>query len=192
MRFVRILMLVSATMLGSLQANAAGVDFRVADKAAEMFYMYKSSTFGYGGSDVSWGYFFNEADDKMLSASVLVSGNGAGGSRAFQFGVGFKGFYALYDQANVEGGGLGLGGLVRYVFASSTPIAILAEGYVVPKITSVGDAEDFNEWRIALELEVSPSARAYIGHRKTTMSDANGNDYDLDNDDIHVGIRINF
>jgi len=185
---------ISATvlLLASLQAGATGFDFRIADKAAEMFYLYKSSTFGYGGSDVGWGIFFNENDDKMLSGSLLVSGNGAGGKRALQFGVGIKGFVADFGNGvDVQGGGLGIGGLIRYVFSSSTPIAILVEAYSVPTITSFGDADDFSEARFALELEVSPSARAYLGYRTLTLETENNNEHELD-DSLHFGVRIGF
>lgn len=193
MRF-SIVRLATATMflLTGMQANATGFDFRVADKAAEIFYLYKSSTFGYGGSDVGWGVFFNDNEDKMITGSLLVSGNGAGGKRALQFGVGVKGFLADFgNNVDIQGGGLGIGGLIRYVFSSSTPVAILVEAYTVPAITSFGDADDFSEARFALELEVSPSARAYVGYRTMTLEDDGNNEYELD-DSVHVGVRVSF
>jgi len=195
MRFIFRSALKSAAALGlllaSFQSNATGFEFRVADKAAELFYLYKSSTFGYGGSDVGWGVMFNENDDVMLSGSLLVSGNGAGGKRALQFGVGVKGYVADLNGADLQGGGLGIGGLVRYVFSSSTPFAILVEAYTVPTITTLGDAADFSEARIAFELEVSPSARAYIGYRTVTLEDDGNNEYELD-DSAHFGVRLSF
>jgi len=192
MRMITRFISATALLLASLQAGATGFDFRIADEAAEVFYLYKSSTFGYGGSDVGWGIFFNENDDKMLSGSLLVSGNGAGGKRALQFGVGIKGFVADFGNgADVQGGGLGIGGLIRYVFSSSTPVAILVEAYSVPTITSFGDADDFSEARFALELEVSPSARAYLGYRTMTLETDSNNEYELD-DSLHFGVRIGF
>ena len=185
------LMVSSLLMLASFQSSAAGFDFRVADKAAEVFYLYNSSTFGYGGSDIGWGYFFNENDDQMISGSLLVSGNGAGSKRALQFGVGVKAFLADFgNNVDVYGGGIGIGGLLRYVFSSSTPVAILLEAYAVPTITSIGDATDFSEARISFELEVSPSARAYVGYRTVTL-ETETNEYKLD-EAAHFGVRISF
>lgn len=179
-------------MVASFQVNATGFEFRVADKTAELFYLYKSSTFGYGGSDVGWGVMFNENDDIMLSGSLLVSGNGAGGKRALQFGVGIKGYVADFsNNVDIQGGGLGIGGLIRYVFSSTTPFAVLVEAYTVPTITTFGDAADFTEARIAFELEVSPSARAYIGYRTVTLEDDGNNEYELD-DSAHFGVRLSF
>lgn len=192
MRFILRFTSAMVLLAASIQAHATGFEFRVADKAAEVLYLYKSSTFGYGGSDVGWGVFFNENNDKMVSGSLLVSGNGAGGKRALQFGVGIKGFVADFgNDVDIQGGGLGIGGLIRYVFSSSTPFAILVEAYTVPAITSIGDADDFSEARLALELEVSPSAKAYIGYRTVTLEDESNNEYELD-DSAHFGVRVSF
>lgn len=178
-------------MLASVQSNATGLEFRVANESAEVLYLYKSSTFGYGGSDVSWGYYFNENDDVMLSGSFLISGNGAGSKRALQFGVGVKAFVVDVANADIQGGGLGIGGLFRYVFSSSTPIAVLIEAYTVPTITGFGDTDGFTETRFALELEVSPSARAYVGYKTVTLDDENNVEYKIDNTS-HIGIRLSF
>lgn len=180
-------------MVTGMQASATGFEFRVADKTAEMFYLYKTSTFGYGGADVGWGYFFNENNDKMLSASVLVSGNGAGNNKALQFGVGMKAYLASIDASpsNLEAGGVGLGGLIRYVFSSATPVAILLEAYTVPQVTSVGDSDDLNEQRFAIELEVTPSAKAYIGYREITFGLEAGGEAVID-EETHFGVRVNF
>lgn len=183
------LMAAMILMVASFQSSAAGLDLRLADKAAEFFYLYNSSTFGYGGSDVGWGYFYNEKD-KMLTGSLLVSGNGAGSKSALQFGVGIKAFLADIGNTTVQGGGVGVGGLLRYVFASSRPVAILFEAYAVPTITTVGDATDFTEARFALELEVSPSARGYIGFRTVILEDAT-TEYTLD-ESVHLGVRLSF
>jgi YfaZ precursor len=178
-------------VFASFQSSAAGLEFRVANESAEVLYLYKSSTFGYGGSDVSWGYYFNENDDIMLSGSFLISGNGAGSKRALQFGVGVKAFLVDVANADVQGGGLGIGGLFRYVFSSSTPVAVLVEAYTVPTITGFGDTDGFTETRFALELEVSPSARAYIGYKTVTLQDDNKTEYEID-DTAHIGIRLSF
>lgn len=178
-------------MLASFQSSAKGFEFRVANESAEVLYLYKSSTFGYGGSDVAWGYYFNEADDVMLSGSFLISGSGAGSQRALQFGVGVKAFLVDVDSAGIQGGGLGIGGMFRYVFSSSTPVAILVEAYTVPTITGFSDTDSFSEARFALELEVSPSARAYIGYKTVTLQDDAMNEYKIDNTS-HIGIRLSF
>lgn len=177
--------------LVSTQTYARGVDLRLADDTAELIYLTESSTFGYGGADVGLGIFFNEADDFMLSADVMVTGHSAGNNRPLQFGVGGKLMFASLDLPDEEVGALAIGGQVRYVIPSSTPVAFLASGFFAPSITSFSDADGFIEYRIAVELEVTPSARAYIGWRNMEYELETGADIEID-DDIHFGVKVEF
>lgn len=175
----------------STQTYARGVDLRLADKTAELIYLTESSTFGYGGADVGLGVFFNEADDLMLSGTMMITGNSANNNSPFQFGVGFKLSGAKLDGPDEQVGALAVGGQLRYVIPSSTPIAFLAEGFVAPEITSFSEATQYSEYRFAVELEVTPSARAYVGFRHMQYELNNGPDYELD-DDAHIGVRVEF
>lgn len=174
------------------QVQARGVDLRLADETAEMVFLTESSTFGYGGADVGLGFFFNEADDVMFSASAMVTGHGAGNNRALQFGVGAKFMMPSLDFEDEVVAGLAIGGQIRYVIPATTPIALLAEGFIAPKIVSFSGAEQLSEYRFALELEVTPSARAYVGFRHFEVDLENGpTGRELD-DEAHIGIRIQF
>lgn len=177
--------------LSSTQVFARGVDLRLANETAEIIYLTESSTFGYGGADVGFGVFFNEADDLMLSADVMITGHGAGNNRPLQFGVGGKLMFASLEVPNEEVGALAIGGQVRYVIPSSTPVAFLAAGFFAPSITSFSDADDFTEFRLAVELEVTPSARAYLGWRNMEYELENGTEVELD-DDVHFGVKVEF
>ena len=171
--------------------QAKGLDLRLADKTAEIIYLTESSTFGYGGADVGMGIFFNDADDLMFSASAMVAGHGSGNNQALQFGVGVKLSFMTLDVLNLEAAALSVGGQIRYVIPSKTPIAFLAEGFISPNITSFGDADRTMEYRLALELEVTPSARAYIGYRNIELDIPGNVDYEMD-DEVHLGVRLAF
>ncbi len=174
------------------QAQAKGLDLRLSDKTAELIYLTESSTFGYGGADMGLGFFYNDADDVMFSASMMVTGHGAGNNRALKFGVGVKLLGAELDEPDLTAAALAVGGQIRYVFPSTTPFALLAEGFISPDITSFSDAEQMLEYRFALELEVTPSARAYLGYRKIEFDMTNGlKDYEMD-DEVHLGVRLAF
>ncbi len=174
-------------------ANATGIDFRLGSKTAEVTALTQSATFGYGGADIGYGFFFNENSDYMASGSMLVSGSSSGDVRALHFGVGAKVYLGRLDlqPQKLDGGGLAIGGQVRYVFPASTPLAILAEAFVAPSVTSLSDFEGITEYRVALELEVTPSARAYVGYRQLKTELASGTKYKLD-DKAHVGVRFSF
>jgi len=174
------------------QIYARGVDLRLADETAEILYLTESSTFGYGGADMGFGVFFNEADDFMLSASAMVSGHGAGNNRPLQMGVGAKLLFASLDQFNEDVAALALGLQMRYIIPASTPVAFLLEAHIAPAVTSFSNAEQYTEFRFAIELEITPSARAYIGFRDIEIDLDSGPDgIELD-DEAHVGIKIDF
>lgn len=183
----------SATLAAS-QSQAAGVDIKLGNEAAELTYLTKSSTFGYGGLDIGMGVFFNETDDVQLNVNGMVTGNSAGNNRNLKFGVGAKLSYASLDDTTPDAdvGALAIGLQVRYVIPSSTPVAFLLEGYVAPSITSFGDAEGYIEYRAAIELEVTPSARAYLGYRHMEYELEGGYDYDEMDSSGHIGVRFQF
>ena len=173
------------------QVQARGVDVRLANEVAAVQYLTESSTFGYGGADVGVGFLFNDANDTMFSAEAMVSGNGAGNNRALKFGVGAKLVGTYIKLLDDTMGALAIGGQVRYVIPASAPIAIMAEGFIAPKIVSFSGADQYSEFRIALEFEVTPSARAYIGYRNVSVDITNGVDYKLD-DSAHLGVKLSF
>jgi len=187
----KFLFVVAASII-STQAGAAGFDFKLGNEAAELTYLTKSSTFGYGGLDIGMGLFFNETDDMQLNLSGIVTGSSAGNNRALKFGVGAKLSMASLDLINEDVGALAIGMQVRYVIPSSTPVAFLAEGFIAPSITSFSGAERYNEYRFAIELEVTPSARAYLGYRYMDYElEGISNEYEMDSSG-HLGVRFDF
>jgi len=188
----KIVAILLISLLSVQTIYADGVDLKLADETAEVLYLTESSTFGYGGADIGMGFFFNENDDWMASAIAMVSGNSASNERSLQFGVGVKLLLASLDTANEEVGALGLAGQVRYVIPAATPIAFLLEGVIAPEVTSFSGAEQYTEYRFAVELEVTPSARAYVGYRNIEIElDTLGADVEID-DEVHLGIRLEF
>ena len=178
-------------LLAVAQVQARGLDLRLANEVAAVQYLTTSSTFGYGGADVGIGFMFNDANDSMFSADAMVSGNGAGNNRALKMGVGLKAVGAYIKTLDDTMGAIAIGGQIRYVIPSSAPIAIMGEAFIAPKIVSFSGTEQYTEFRVALELEVTPSARAYAGFRNVTFDVGNGIDMELD-DSAHVGVRISF
>ena len=174
---------------------AAALDLRLGSKTAEVNYMMQDATFGYGGADISLGMFLNENDDVLATGSILVSGSSAGDVNGLHFGVGAKVYAGVLEFAspkeNQEGAAIAIGGQARYIFSGKTPMAILIEGFYAPAVTSLSDFEGTTELRLAFELEVTPSARAYVGYRKLDFDLNNNIDRELD-DKAHIGVRFAF
>ena len=182
-------------------ASAAAIDFRLGSKMAEVMYKTQDATFGYGGADIGFGVFLNENDDLLATGSILVSGSNEGDVKGLHFGVGAKIFAGILDFPspvdNQEGAALAIGAQVRYVLPGKMPMAILLEGFGAPDVTSASDFKGVREIRLAIELEITPSARAYIGYRalevelNNGLGNVNGKDHELD-DKAHVGVRFAF
>ena len=182
------------------QVNASGIDFRLGSDTAELVYLTESATFGYGGADIGLGILINDDDDYMASASILVSGTSQGDVRSLHFGVGAKVYGGVVDfprpeylteMDNQSGGALAIGGQIRYVFPSRRPFALVGEAFAAPSVTSLSDFEGIKEFRAALEVEITPSARAYVGYRMLEVELDGGVEIKLD-DHANVGVRFSF
>lgn len=180
-------------------AYAGAIDFRLGNEMAEIIYKSQDASFGYGGADIGLGIFFNEDDNVLATGAILVSGSGQGDVRGIHLGVGAKVYLGVLDfpspRENQQGGAVAIGAQVRYVFPGRAPFALLLEAFGAPNVTSASDFKGIKEIRLALELEVTPSARAYIGYRTLEVDLANGlvrdNTIELD-DRAHVGVRFAF
>jgi hypothetical protein len=175
-------------------AHAAGLDISLGNETAQFVYMFDSdSQIGIGGADVGAGVFFNDGDDYLLNFSVLVMGHSVGRNRALQLGAGVKAYAGELDIPVQETvGAVALGGKVSYIFPASMPMALSAELFYAPDVTSFGDNESLTEFLLRLEIEVAPTTRFYVGYRNLeTEFENSGIDYELD-DNGHVGVRFSF
>ncbi len=180
-------------------AYAGAIDFRLGNEMAEIIYKSQDASFGYGGADIGLGIFFNEDDNVLATGTILVSGSGQGDVRGIHLGVGAKVYVGVLDfpspRENQQGGSVAIGAQIRYVFPGRAPFALLLEAFGAPNVTSASDFKGIKEIRLALELEVTPSARAYIGYRTLEVDLADGlvrdNAVELD-DRAHIGVRFAF
>ena len=191
MRLIRTAFALLAFFCYSSASNANGIDLRLSSDAAELTFLSESSTFGYGGADIGFGIFFDDDDNLILNGSIIVSGSGLGNLPGLNFGIGIKAYAGSIDVINQTGGAVAIGATGRYVIPGSVPTAILVEAYIAPSVSSLADFDGISEFRVGLEIEVTPSARAYIGYR----------DYEVDtnvaaglkvDDAIHFGVRFSY
>ena len=193
--------IIFAPLSNAIMSNAiaGAIDFRVGKDMAELTFFTQNATFGYGGADIGMGVLFNEHNDIIANGSILVSGSSKGDIKALHFGVGAK----LYggdingpdnSTVDIQGGAVAIGGQIRYVFPGNAPFAVLGEVFFAPEVTSIAEFDRLLEYRLAVELEVTPSARAYVGYRVLEVKfDAFGGsvDYEVD-DSVNIGVRFEF
>lgn len=183
--------LVAASLLAASTAgHAQGLDISLSDKTANLVYLTDSGSLGYGGADMGFGLFFNENDDYLGTGNLLVTSHPTSG-RNLQLGVGAKAYLGEHDASDETVGGIGIGGLARYVIPAQMPMGIALEGYVAPQVTSFGDTKGLTELMARFELEIMPSTRGYIGYRllEPEFDDAGEVEFD---DEVHLGIRITY
>lgn len=181
-------------LLGLSTVYAGSLDIRLSDDSAQFEYFKRSDiSIGAGGSDLSYGLFYNDNSDLLLTGNLLAAGNIQGTSRAFNAAVGGKIYLGRFDDLDDDFlGALAIGGKLSYVVPSNTPMAVYFEAYVAPEITSFADIEGLLDWEIGFEIEVAPSASVYVGYRELEAELKNLNtDYELD-DAAHVGLRFTF
>ncbi len=192
--------LITTTLLIPFSSASAGaIDFRVGRDIAELTFFTQNASFGYGGADIGVGVLFNQYNDVIANGSILVSGNSAGDVKALQFGVGAKIYGGDINgpdakRVDIKGGAVAIGGQIRYVFPGSAPFAVLGEVFYAPEVTSISEFDRLLEYRVALELEVTPSARAYVGYRllEVDFNAFGGNvSYEVD-DSANIGVRFEF
>lgn len=192
-------LIVTTLLVPFSNVSAGAIDFRVGQDMAELTFFTQNSSFGYGGADIGIGVLFNEYNDVIANGSILVSGSSAGDVKALHFGVGAKIYAGDINgpdaaPVDIQGGAVAIGGQIRYVFPGSTPFAVLGEIFFAPEVTSISEWDRMLEYRVALELEITPSARAYVGYRVMEVEfDALGSKvgYDVD-DSANIGVRFEF
>ncbi len=189
-------LIITAALIPFNNVSAGAIDFRVGQDMAEVSFLTQTASFGYGGADIGFGALVNEYNDVIANGSILVSGSAAGDVKGLHFGVGAKAYAGTLEgptstSLDVDGGAIAIGGRIRYIFPGNTPLAILGEAFYAPEVTSISDFDGLVEYRAALELEVTPSARAYIGYRRLDVTFNRDVDYKVD-DEAHIGVRFEF
>ena len=181
----------ATAMIGlSVSAQASEFELALSKDSAAINILNDSDVIGSGGAELSIGALYNEADDVMGHIGLLVRGVPAG-EQPFSFGLGGRLYFASLDQPDASIGALALGAGGRYLIPGNIPMAVGADIYYAPGITTFSDADDLLDIKIRFEADVLPSATAFIGYRNVVANLENGPSYDID-ENVHLGIRILF
>jgi hypothetical protein len=184
-------LIVGMVLLGvSTIARAAGFEVALSTESAQLSLGFDSSTIGYGGAEISVGGFFNDDDDVMGSLGFMVSGVPAG-EQPFSFELGAEFYVAGVDKPDQDFQALALGGGARYHIPANTPMSLGAQLLYAPNITTFGDADDLLDFTVRYQIDLLPSASAFLGYRRLQADLDRDDNYKLDNN-VHLGIRLIF
>ncbi len=181
-----------ALLAGCFGSNVSAVDLDLAlssqSGAAEL--IVDSSSVATGGADILVGMLFNENNDVVGRAALMVRGAAVAG-QPYNLGLGAALYYAGIDNPSKSVGALALGFSAKYLFPGNTPVTLGADFFYAPDITTFSDGDSLADFRIRIEANVLPSAVAFMGYRLMTTDLIGAPTHDID-DNIHVGIRISF
>jgi hypothetical protein len=175
--------------LSSTQAN--DLEVALSSETAEFMFRSDSSVIGWGGADLAAGLFFNDDDDIVWQFSLLQARQ-ASESSPLTFGIGLRGYAGRLDLLGENILALGVGGEVRYTIPGVMPTAFYLQAHYAPKITSFSDTESLSDVLIRYQIEILPQTMAFAGVRLLEVDTKASNNYDLDDDRLHVGIRFTF
>ena len=179
-------------VLFALCSSAQAADFEAAlsKETAQFTFRSDSSVIGWGGSDLAVGFFFNEEDDFVAQASLLQMRQ-ASEDMPLTFGVGIKGYLGQLDEPDEDVFAFAIGGEGRYTIPGAMPMAIYARAFYAPSITSFSGVDEVIDYEVGFQIEALPQTVAFIGIRHLEMETDDG-DYDLDDDNLHIGVRLTF
>jgi len=173
----------------SVQAN--DVEVALSSETAEFMFRSDSSVIGWGGADLAAGLFFND-DDDIVGQFSLLQARQASESTPMTFGIGFRGYAGRLDLAKENILALGVGGEIRYTIPGVMPTAFYLQAHFAPKITSFSDTESVSDVLIRYQIEILPQTMAFAGVRLLEVDTKKVNNHGLDDNKVHVGIRLTF
>jgi len=171
-------------------ASANDFEAALSKETAQFTFRSDSSLIGWGGSDLAFGFFYNDESDFILDASLMQMRQ-ASAEAPLTFGVGVKSYLGRLDNPGEDVFAFAIGGEVRYTIPGTMPMAIYGRGFYAPNITSFSGSEEVIDYSFGFQIEALPQTVAFIGLRHFEVGLDDG-DYDLDDDNIHIGVRLTF
>ena len=183
----------STVAVFSMPALADAFDINLSNDVAQFQYIAPMGNVGQGKSEGHAGFLYNDKDNLLVDAGVLVSNEGDSSALA-SIGIGIKGVAAKIEKN--DSAALALGAQIRITPADDRKFAIVARAYYAPNIVTFGDAEKYFEAIVRAEYNIMQNASAYVGYRKISFDVVLPppfpvTEVDLD-EGIHVGVRIAF
>ncbi len=175
---------------GTTSVMASDFEAALSSKTAQFTFRSDSSVIGWGGADLSLGFFYNEESD-VIAQVGLMQMRQASKNNPLTFGVGVKGYLGKLDNINRDILAFGIGGEIRYTIPGTTPMAIYLRGIYAPEITSFSDSEEVVDYLLGFQIEALPQTIAFVGWRHLEFKTDLG-DYEADDDKVQIGVRLTF
>ena len=87
---------------------------------------------------------------------------------------------------------LGIGGEIRYTIPGVMPMATYLQANYAPKITSFSDTKSVADLLLGFQIEILPQTIAFAGIRRLEIDTKTVKNFDVDDNNLHVGVRLTF
>lgn len=183
--------LLAAVLALPTLASANDLEAALTSETAQFTLRSDSSIIGWGGAELGVGFFYNNDDDYVAQLS-LMQRRQASKTTPVTLGVGVKAYLGDLKVPDQGIFAIAIGGEVRYTIPGVMPMSVYLTAHYAPKITSFSDTEEVIDTNLGFQIEVLPQTVAFIGIRNLKVDLENGRSYDMDDDRVHVGVRLTF
>ena len=190
--------LIALLLLFPVLAEANDLELALTSETAQITFRSDSSLIGWGGAELGLGFFYNEVDDFVGQIS-LMQRRQASKNNPLTLGVGIRAYIGNIDRnmgnidiVDEDIFALAVGGEIRYTFPGVMPTSLYFTVHYAPKITSFSDTEELVDANLGFQVEILPQTVAFFGVRSLEIDLNNGQSYDMDDDRVHVGVRLTF
>lgn len=187
---LRIMLILLLSAVSSI-SFARSFDINLSADAAQFKYGSNVGATNFGRSEMTIGFLYNEDDNYLTELGLLVIDEAGSKTPGLELGVGPKLWFGGSDESDVDIGGIGLGGQLRYKNMNQPRIVYGASLFYAPSIVSFLDADSILEYDIRVEYELLPTANVYLGFRSIEADIKNRKDVEIDESAI-LGLRFNF
>ena len=188
---IRLVLILTFGLTFSSQLRANDFEAALSSETAQFTFRSDSSLIGWGGAALGLSLFYNEESDFVTQVELLQSRQ-ASSQNPLTLGVGVKAYAGRIDRNGDEIFGLGIGGEIRYTIAGVMPMSIYLRAFLAPEITSFGETEEISDYLFGFQIEVLPQTTAFIGVRHLEVDSESFQNYELDDDEAHLGVRLTF
>ena len=188
---IRLVLILTIGLTFSSQLRANDFEAALSSETAQFTFRSDSSLIVWGGAALGLSLFYNEESDFVTQVELLQSRQ-ASSQNPLTLGVGVKAYAGRIDRNGDEIFGLGIGGEIRYTIAGVMPMSIYLRAFLAPEITSFGETEEISDYLFGFQIEVLPQTTAFIGVRHLEVDSESFQNYELDDDEAHLGVRLTF
>lgn len=139
--------------------------------------------------DFGAGYMYHEGSRHIINLDLHTKGQTAIGNLPTTVGVGVQ--LTGYDDNDIEGAAVGLGGFARLNMPEVPGLSFEGALHYAPSILSFADSDDMTRLRIQANYRLIKTADVFAGYHYLNTDVDGGSDLTLD-EGIFIGMKLMF